>query len=138
MMPVTLKSGFGGKVNIVDNSTQPATKNTIANVGEWSLELSNDIQKAEIMGQKSVQKEYGLQDWSGKMSVFYDPNDETGQGKLLDAIQNGAKLDCEFWLDETHYYSGTILVSKVSPGVKASDLVSYDIEFEGSGDVLFT
>lgn len=136
-MPITLKSGFGGKVNVVDNSQTPAVKNAIANVGEWSLEISNDIQKAEIMGQKSVQKQYGLQDWKGKMSVFYDPNDANGQEKIRDAILNQTPLDCEFWLDDTHYYAGTILISKLSPGAKANDLVSYDIEFEGSGDYTY-
>ena len=126
-------SGKNGKITI--NSTTPIT---VAGMKNWSLELNVDTLETTALGDSWKNFITGLKEWSASAEGDFDQTENNGQSELQEAYLNGMEVEVKFYVDETHYYSGSAIISSLSIEDAVDDLVTLSIEFAGSGAVSFT
>lgn len=103
---------------------------------DWSIDFSGDVVDISDMGDEWKSKLAGLADWSGSFNCLFDLTDAPQRAihdALVAASPSPELTDAKFYVDDTHYYSGTILVTGVKVEAKLDDVVRLSITFEGSG-----
>jgi TP901-1 family phage major tail protein len=126
-------SGKNGKITI--NSTTPIT---VAGMKNWSLELNVDTLETTALGDEWKKYITGLKEWTASGEGDFDAAaDGNGQGEIQEAYLNGTEVDVKFYVDATHFYSGSAIISSLSIEDAVDDLVTLSIEFTGTGAVSF-
>jgi hypothetical protein len=143
---MALYAGFGGAIKI---AAAGGTKKKLPNVGEWEIEYENEMLEAEIMGNKSVRREYGLGSWEGSMTLYFDYTDtadtdteKTDHKEVIQAALNKTKMDVTLYSNadvtpEVGTFSGTILISKFNVKSESNELIELEVEFSGDGDLTY-
>lgn len=127
-------AGYGGKVAVGAND--------VAQVRNWNA----DIQREEV---DTTHMHDGAGGWrsfisglgagTGTMDVNWDMTDTNGQKALQDAVLNPPSTPpvVKLYVDGTHYYSGSVIVTNVSPSVGVDGLAEASINFRFTGAVSF-
>jgi hypothetical protein len=143
---MAIYAGFGGKITI---SAVGGTQKQLPNVGEWEIEYENEMLEAEIMGNKTVKREYGLGAWEGSMTLYFDYTDvpdtdadKTDHKEVIQAALNKTKMDVTLYTDadstmKIGSFSGTILISKFNVKSESNELIELEVEFSGDGDLTY-
>ena len=127
-------AGKNGKVTI--NGT---TDSTVVGIKNWSLELSLETLETTALGDDWKDYITGLKEWTASSEGDYEVGtDTTGQEALQEAYLDGTSVSVKFYVDSTHYYSGTAFISSLSIEDPVDDVVSISIEFTGSGALTFS
>ena len=122
-------------MSILKGRSGSVTKNSvaIAQVKDWKIDTSVDIKDATCLGDTSKVKSTDLQDWKGTCTLLWDPA-VTEHGALQTAMLAGNTLtDMKFYIDNTHYYSGSVIISSLGITVPVGDYITCAVAFEGSG-----
>jgi hypothetical protein len=131
---MALYSGFGGSAVLVDETG--TTETPIGNIGEWELELENEVLEAELMNETFVRKEYGLGNATGSITVFYDKGDTAGQMALNNAALNKTKVKLRLKLPGgSQYWEGNFLIGTLTNTASANELVELEYEIECDGEI---
>ena len=127
-------AGYGGKVAVGTSD--------VAQVRNWNA----DIQREEV---DTTHMHDGAGGWrsfisglgagTGTMDVNWDMTDTNGQKALQNAVLNPPSTPpvVKLYVDGTHYYSGSVIVTNVSPSVGVDGLAEASINFRFTGAVSF-
>lgn len=134
MIYITILAGKAGKV------TQAT--NFVAEIKAWKINLKSDTKETTPFATDSstVWKTYlsTLKGWDGSIdAVGIDMTDTNGQLALFNLI-GGASVALKFYLDATHYFSGSAIITGVSPSADVNDLVQGgSFSFQGTGALTY-
>ena len=127
-------AGYGGKVAVGTSD--------VAQVRNWNA----DIQREEV---DTTHMHDGAGGWrsfisglgagTGTMDVNWDMTDTNGQKALQNAVLNPPSTPpvVKLYVDGTHYYSGSVIVTNVSPSVGVDGLAEATVNFRFTGAVSF-
>jgi len=128
-------AGYGGKVAVGTSD--------VSLVRNWNA----DIQREEV---DTTHMNDGAGGWrsfisglgagTGSMDLNWDMTDTNGQKVLQDAVLSppATPLTVKLYVDGTHYYSGSIIVTNVSPSVGVDGLAEATVNFRFTGAVSYT
>jgi predicted secreted protein len=109
------------------------------NITGWTLDISVDMLESHSMGDAWKEFIAGLKEWSGSLEGDYAvPSDTNGQAAVQTAFFAGNTVSLSLYVDATHYYSGTALISSMSVGAQVDDKISISFDFQGSGALTYT
>ena len=112
---------------------------TIAHMSDWSLEMSRDIKEGSFFGGDGYkEKKAGVKDWSASFSGVCDFVTDTSQKELLDVFESGAEIACNFYLNDTTYFSGNGIIESLKIDNSAEDGPNIDISVAGTKGVTST
>lgn len=116
--------GYGGSIKWANG--------VAAELGEWSLDISVDMQDVTSFGDLWKRYLSGLHEWTGSCSGRFDGSD-AAQKAMLTALLAGTPATISFAVDGTHSFSGTAYLSagNVSAAVEGTVDVSYDAQGNG-------
>jgi predicted secreted protein len=126
--------GYGGDVKVGENS--------VAEVRNWNADIQREELDATHMdpsGDGWREYETGLGSGTGSMDVNWDMTDTTGQKALQNAVLNPPATPPTIKLCiGANHYSGSIIVTNVSPSVGVDGLAEATINFRFTGQIDFT
>jgi TP901-1 family phage major tail protein len=126
-------AGKAGKVAI--GTTNPST---VVGIKNWSLDLSLDTLETTALGDDWKSYIAGLKEWTASSDGDFNVHtDEAGQEALQQAFLNGTPVDVQFYVDDTHYYTGSAIIASLSIEDPVDDVVSISIDFTGNGSISF-
>jgi predicted secreted protein len=113
------------------------TTNTVAELKDWSLEVSQDYVDTTAFGDTFREQTPTFASWSASASGSWDITDTNGQAALQTAWLAGSTVTPRFYVDSTHYYSGLAYVSaNISAAVDNVVTISYS--FTSAGALTYT
>ena len=126
--------GYGGDVKVGENS--------VAEVRNWNADIQREELDATHMdpsGDGWREYKTGLGSGTGSMDVNWDMTDTTGQKALQSAVLNPPATPPTIKLCiGANHYSGSIIVTNVSPSVGVDGLAEATINFRFTGAISFT
>ena len=126
--------GYGGDVKVGENS--------VAEVRNWNADIQREELDATHMdpsGDGWREYDTGLGSGTGSMDVNWDMTDTTGQKALQNAVLNPPATPPTIKLCiGANHYSGSIIVTNVSPSVGVDGLAEATINFRFTGAISFT
>jgi predicted secreted protein len=132
---MTVLAGKAGKVTL--------GANFVAEIKGWKVNLKADTKETTPMATDSstAWKTYlaTLKGWEGSIDqVGLDMTDTNGQLAIFNLI-GGAATAVKFYLDATHYLSGNVIFTGVSPAATVDGLVEGGgFSFQGTGALTYT
>ena len=124
-------AGYQGKVYV---GTVSSALNEVAEIGEWSGNISRDLIDIPKFDENKV-RIYGKKDFSGSFNGSWYMGDTNGQAVLQDAITGGTTVYLKLEAKTGWSYSCWALISgeAISEGSDKEVTVSFD--FSSSGKV---
>jgi predicted secreted protein len=118
---------------------------TIANVRNFSVELTRDTIETTTMGVDVRTYLNGLSSWSGSADIYFDPASSTGT-IATHAILNPTSgtvgqstLTVELYLADTAgKFSGEVIITGFTVNSTMDGMVEASISFQGSGACTYT
>lgn len=112
--------------------------NTIAELDEWTLNITTDTEESTAFGDQWHEFEPTLRGWTGSASGRLDITDTNGQ-VAIQTVQLGsvAAVPVRFYVDGTHYYSGNAIVNSTITDTEAG-LITLSYDFQGTGALNYT
>ena len=109
----------------------------ISGFKEWSIDARGDA--IDVTGfDSSGAKQFvaGLTEWSGSVNAEAD---DGANGKFAGAGQfkPGDTITGTFYINSTKYYSGSCIITGVSPKASASGAVEWTVTFQGTGTLTY-
>lgn len=104
----------------------------ITDIGEWSLNLENDLQDVSEFGDTWKSKITGLLDGTGSFSGRWDIA-STQQGLLQTGFLAGTTIALRLYVNATNYYSGTVFLKSQNPKATVAGTVECEWNFEADG-----
>lgn len=123
-------AGTGGSVKLGSN--------TVAEIGEWSLDIGLDTNEVSAFGDSWKRFITGLKGWTGSATGRFDQTDTNGQVALQNALLNGTTVSIRLYVNATNYYSGTAYITQESPKASVGGTVDVDFSFTGTGALSYT
>lgn len=127
----------------IDNSSGTPTE--IANVRNFSIDITSDTIETTTMGVDVRTYVKGLSQFSGSADIYFDTANYTGGASVV-AVLNPTGINVgsnpvtlEAYLDTTsNKFSGEIIVTGFTVNSSMDGLVEASISFQGSGAMTFT
>lgn len=132
---MALYTGVTGKLSIKKGA---GTAVDIVHMASFSVELSKEMIEVVSFGEDYKEKVPSIKDWSASADGAADFDDDGGQKLLLDAFEDGAKLEGTFYLDDTTFFKGDCYVESVSISHSADGSAEVSISLAGSKAVALT
>lgn len=115
----------------------------MASIKAWKVDFKGDTKETTVFqtGNDTAWKAFmsTLKSWSGTIDpAGLEMGDTNGQLALFNLI-GGASVALQFYVDGTHYFSGSALITGVSPTANVDDLVlAGSFSFQGTGALTYT
>jgi len=135
----TIYTGLTGKVTLGGE---------VAYISNWSVDLSREIIEVTVLGQKYKEKAAGQVSWNASAdgTVCFGNDGRSGHKSLFDAMNNGTKVKCEFYLHDADKadrpYSDTVVGGTTQyknsvkfEGVGFIESLSVDLSAEDKGNI---
>lgn len=125
-----------GKAGSIKLST-----NTVMDIDTWSLDVSREVKESTSFADGAVPwKSYvaGLNGASGKLSGNLNMGDTNGQLALWTSLTSDTALTADLYLDDTHFFAVSILVTKFSPKAPVGDIETVEYDFTVTGAPSYT
>lgn len=122
--------GYGGAVKVGTA--------TVAELGEWSLDITLNTEETQSFGDQWKEFTGTLKEWSGSCSGRWDMSDTTGQRAMQDALLGGTTVSLKLYTDSTKNYSGTALITKITPSATVDGVVEVSFDFQGTGALTYS
>lgn len=127
----------------IDNSS--GTPTAIANVRNFSIDITSDTIETTTMGVDVRTYVKGLSQFSGSADIYFDTANYTGGGSVVAVLNptginvGSSPVTLEAYLDTTsNKFSGEIIVTGFTVNSSMDGLVEASISFQGSGAMTFT
>lgn len=135
-------TGNNGVVKI-DNAS--GTPTAVANVRNFSVEITSDTIETTTMGVDVRTHVKGLSSWSGSADIYFDTANYTGGASVIAALNptgltvGSSTVTVELYLDTTSdKFAGECIITGFTVNSSMDGLVEASISFQGSGAVTFT
>jgi len=113
----------------------------IIGMKNWSLSLSVSTLDTTSLGDDWKSYILGLKEWTatsdGDYTITSASEQEAVQNGLQSAYLTGTPVIVRMYVDETHYYSGTAVITSLSIDDPVADVVGISIGFTGCGALTF-
>lgn len=130
-----LYSGVTGKLSIKKGAAEAVD---ILHMSNFSVELTKEILEVMSFGNDYKEKIPSIKDWSASADGTADFDTTSGQKTLVDAFEDGAKLEGSFYLDATTFLKGDCYIESISIEHAADGKADISISLAGSDAVLLT
>ena len=107
--------------------------NAVAEIRSYSIEESADTLEDTSMGDSARTYKPSLTSFSGRLDVFWDETDTSGQGALSIGSEVTLNVYPEGDASGDTYYSGSAIVTGVSRTASFDGLVEASISVQGNG-----
>ncbi|MEE9452562.1 MAG: hypothetical protein V3V61_07395 [Gammaproteobacteria bacterium] len=107
----------------------------IAEVRNWTLELSADTTDASIIGDEWQHYVATLKSWTCSLSAWWDESDTNGQASLTIGKKFMLQLYPGGELAKRGYFSGDAYVTGLSISGAHDSIVEADFTFQGTGEL---
>lgn len=141
---MAILAGNNGVIK-VDASVGAGSTTAIANVRNFSIELTSDTIETTTMGVDVRTYVKGMSAWSGSADIYFDPAASTGTiatHSILNPTQGTVgqgTLTFEGILNTTAgTFSGEIIITGFTVNSTMDGMVEASISFQGSGACTFT
>ena len=115
--------------------------NKIIGIKNWSLSLNVSTLETTALGEDWKSYILGLKEWTATSDGDYAVTSHDGkidiQGGLQTAYLTGTPVVLRLYVDETHYYTGSAVVTSLSIDDPVADIVGISISFTGTGALTF-
>jgi predicted secreted protein len=111
--------------------------NTVLEIKNWKVDPKSDLKDSTSFGDTWKEQVLALKSWTASAEGSYDITDTNGQLALHTAALAGTSVTPKFYVDSTHYYSGTAFVN-ISISAPVDDIVKVSYSFEGSGALSYS
>lgn len=112
--------------------------NQITDIGEWTLNIENDLQDVTEFGDTWKSRISGLLDATGSFSGRWDVG-STQQAACQTAMLAGTSIALRLYVNAaTNYYSGTAFLKSQVPKATVSGTVEIEWAFEIDGALSYT
>jgi hypothetical protein len=105
--------------------------NTVAEAQNWTLDVSQEYVDTTAFGDTFREQTPTFATWTGTASAKYYIGDTNGQLALQTAWLAGSSAVIRFYVDSTHYYSGTAYVS-TTIGAAVDGIVEISWNLQGA------
>lgn len=127
-------SGKGGEARI--------SANTIAEIQTWSVDIGTNVIDTTAMLEGGVQwKTFiaGVSEWTVSMEMSWDViTDTNGQAVMNSASLLGTTIsDLTLYPNVANTYTGDAIITSASINTDVQDKVSYTIELQGTGALVY-
>ena len=113
----------------------------IIGIKNWSLSLSVSTLDTTSLGDDWKSYILGLKEWTatsdGDYTITNVNSNEDVQNGLQSAYLTGVTVILRLYVDETHYYTGSAVVTSLSIDDPVADIVGVSISFTGTGPLTF-
>ncbi len=107
---------------------------TVTDIGNWSLDLGVDVLEDTSLGDDWKTFIAGLKEWSASAEGTWNvASDTAGQKALQDAFLAGNTVALKLYVNATNNYSGNAIITGISIEDPVDDIVSFSVEFQGTG-----
>ncbi|MCL2860929.1 MAG: hypothetical protein FWE22_00740 [Firmicutes bacterium] len=134
----TIYTGVTGKVTIGGE---------VAYISNWSVESTREIVEVPELGKKFKQKVAGQANWTASAdgTVCFGSDGISGHKNLFDAMNDGTRVKCEFFLLDPAKakgmaavkFDGLALIESLSVDLSAEDKGNISISVSGCGSLGF-
>lgn len=132
---MTKKSGLYGSVVITAVGTAPGTA-AIVGIGEWSLDMGQDVPEVTAFGDTWKQFLAGLREYSGSFSGKSDT--DSSVATIRNAMLGGSAITLRLYdAAATYYNCGTVLLSGGNPTISIDGVGEDSWDFQGSGALTY-
>jgi len=135
-------TGNNGVIKIA--STVGGSTTVVANVRNFSIELTRDTIETTTMGVDVRTYLNGLSSWSGSADIYFDPTASTGTfgttASLNTTVGTVGQSTTAFegFLDSAAYkFSGGVIITGFTVNSSMDGMVEASISFQGSGACTF-
>lgn len=113
--------------------------NTVAELSEWSLDVSQDLLESHSFGDDWKENIGGLREWSGSASGSWDMSDTNGQKALQDALLSTvATVSLTLNVNASNAYSGDAYITSINVGAAVDGKVEVTFNFQGNGSLSYS
>lgn len=130
-----LYSGVTGKISIKKGAAQAKD---IVHMSSFSVELSKEMIEVASFGNDYKEKIPGIKDWTASADGAADFATTSGQKDLLDAFEDGSKVEASFYLDTNTFFKGDAYIESLSISHAADGSAEVSINLSGAGGVVLT
>lgn len=113
----------------------------IVGMKNWSLSLSVSTLDTTALGDDWKSYILGLKEWTASSDGDYQftaiNEQQTIQNGLQEAYLSGTPVILRLYVDETHYYTGTAVITSLSIDDPVADIIGISIGFTGCGALTF-
>ena len=127
----------------IDNSS--GTPTAIANVRNFSIDITSDTIETTTMGVDVRTYVKGLSQFSGSADIYFDTANYTGGASVVAVLNptginvGSSPVTLEAYLDTTsNKFSGEVIITGFTVNSSMDGLVEASISFQGSGAMTFT
>lgn len=107
--------------------------NTVTYLGAWALNKNTNTEDTSHFGTVDETNIATTNNWDATAEGFLDPADTNGQIALIQAQETQTEITLKLYINATQYWSGTAIVTKVSPAPTAKGVTKISYGFKGSG-----
>ena len=132
---MALYSGVTGKISVKKGT---GTAIEVMHASGWTIEKSKDIIDNAFFKNNYKEKTPDIKDWTASLDGQADFAAGNGQKDLDDAFEDGAVVECVFYLDDDTFFTGDALIESLSIEHAADGSASVSISLSGSGGVDLT
>jgi len=111
--------------------------NTVAEMQNWELSVEQEFQDTTSFLDTFREQTPTFATWTATAAGKVDTTDTNGQVALQTAWLAGSTVTPRFYIDSTHYYSGTAYVS-ANVGAAVDGIVEINYSFQGAGTLAYT
>ena len=117
---------------------------TIAELGSWSIERTQDEIDTTAFGSTWGKSDVGFQKWSASFTGFFDPTDTNGQVAMESAMNAGTLVnDIKFHFSANSYFTPDVTtdsnaggrVTSFNVGQDKAGVASLNMTMTGSGPI---
>jgi len=127
----------------IDNAS--GTPTAIANVRNFSIDITSDTIETTTMGVDVRTYVKGLSQFSGSADIYFDTANYTGGANVVavlnptTALVGAAPVTLEAYLNDTaNKFAGEVIITGFTVNSSMDGLVEASISFQGSGAMTFT
>lgn len=130
-----LYSGVTGKISIKKGA---AEAKDIVHMSSFSVELSKEMIEVVSFGDDYKEKVPSIKDWSASADGSADFASTSGQKDLVDAYEDGSKVEASFYLNTGTFFKGNAYIESLSISHAADGAAEISISLSGSGGIVLT
>jgi len=107
--------------------------NAVAEVRDWSLEISAEIVNDTVMGDSWMTNKSTMKSWTSSFNAYWDASDTTGQEALVEGAEITLNLYPTGNTSANYYWSGSAIVNSISKTGSFDGLIEASFSVTGNG-----
>jgi hypothetical protein len=107
--------------------------NAVAEIRDWSLEITSEIINDTVMGDTWMTNKATQKSWTASFNAYWDPTDSLGQEGLTEGTEVTLNLYPTGNSSSNYYWSGSAIVNSVSKSGSYDGFIEASFSVTGNG-----